>query len=367
VRTKQFSVALQQSSFWNTVTPPPPVVPTYFSIPLTDPVRTNKFSVSLQQSFFWGVFTPAATPAVPAVTPATLSSDVVFQRSFIYQAYAKPVLPPTAETITVDKWYAPLRDPVRIKAGLPASEQQNPAFVQLIPNPSTLLEGWQYPWSEPVRTRYLAAAQQQFLAWQFIVIGETITEDKWHFAWSEPVRTKPRLPEAEQQFLALYAKPIVSFGFYGWLSEPVKQKPGLRTELQQTTTADTTVIPTSRMPNWLYPWSEPVRQKPGLRAGLQQVTTTPPTYPILSRLIQWFKPFDEPVREKRGFRAWLQQFYTVDTKPIAAQVQLVLNATETNKDVALFGIVVYNKAVDCKVSIKEIKRRDDGAVSIEET
>jgi hypothetical protein len=410
--------------------------------PLNEPVRIKQgLKAHQQQTLAWGVTTPVVTPpAVPAVTPSSYSSDVIFQRSFIYQAHAEPTRLPTAEIITLDKWYAPFRDPVRVKAGLPASEQQNPALVQLIPNPSTFLEGWQYQWSEPVRlkrfptaeqrpfdiglpsfeiitldkwyapfrepvriklgllaseqqflaidptfipnpskllegylyplsepvrTRYLATAQQQVLAWNTLFAFEVITEDKWHQPWTIPVRIKPRLPEGEQQSFAFYTNPVITFGYYGWLSEPVRLKKGLRTDLQQTTTADTTVIPTSKIPNWLYPWSEPVRQKPGLKAGLQQATApTAPIYPILSRLIQWFKPFDEPVREKRGFKAWLQTFFTAGTKPIAAQVSIVLDATETNKDVALFGVVVYNKVVSCEVSIKEKHRHHHEATSI---
>ena len=211
----------------------------------------------------------------------------------------------------------------------PLQPQEGPDF-----NP------WIRPWSEPVRHAVLAVA----LIASATVLGqppaEATTVDRYQRPFSEPIFQRG-LRTADQQFLA-------------WSS------------VVETVTAD----------KWIYPWSEPVRLKQGLGVTLQQFTTPPETlYPILSRLTQWYEPLNEPVRLKTGLGAHLQESLAFTAlKPAFTTVTITMNALETNRDVALFGVLVYNVIptpyvliAGANVDISEIPATRAGAASIEET
>ena len=142
----------------------------------------------------------------------------------------------TAETVTMDKWFQALSEPVRFRLGLQAAEQQF-----FIPSPFPVVSfSWFQELSKP------------------------------------PVLTLPGLRPSQQQFFALDPLPRVSFSWFEGLSEPARFKPGLAAALQQFYAADTTVIPTTKLMEWFAPLSEPVRFKPGLLAALQQFLAHPP-------------------------------------------------------------------------------------------
>ena len=226
---------------------------------------------------------------------------------------------PAAVVFTDTRWYAPLSEPVRTRQ-LATAQQPFLSYTRFLPTPASFLEGWYSAFSEPVRQKQgLSAQQQQTQAWStFTPVPEVITVDKWYQLLAEPVRFR-RLDTAQQQGVIWAAnKPIISFGYYGWLSEPV-------------------------------------RQKPGLGVALQRETTIAPSYPILSRLIAWLKPFDEPVRTKPGLLAWLQQVFTAGTTPLANPVFVTMSAQETSKDIAQFSATVYNAPAKAYVSIEEIQ------------
>ena len=92
---------------------------------------------------------------------------------------------------------------------------------------------------------------------------------------------------------------------YGW-SEPVRQKPGLGSHLQQFYTGEIQPSVLSAQA-WFAPLSEPVRLKLGLRAGLQQFHTGE-VHPSVLSAQAWFAPLSEPVREKIGTKAANQPF-----------------------------------------------------------
>jgi hypothetical protein len=128
-----------------------------------------------------------------------------------------------------------------------------------------------------------------------------------------PVMKKPGLNAAKHQFLAFDPNPIVPFGWFENLSEPVRIKPGIRPELQQFFAGDTDVIPVSRV-YWFTPLSEPVRVKPGLKAALQQFLAAP------ARLL--------PTPTSFG----------------------ILDALET-KDTFLAGALIWNRATDAEIGV----------------
>lgn len=253
------------------------------------------------------------------------------------------------ETITMDKWYRLLSEPVKFKPRLKPGLQQDLFFVNATTTTEALESRWHYPWSEPVRQkpRLKTGLQQAYFAepsgmtqpeavlyskfgyqWsepvkfkprlrvglqQFTAFTNPVptTEDieaRWHYPWSEPVRFKPRLRTGLQQTLAFYPtpSPFVAYGWYGWLSEPVKFKPRLRTGLQQTHAFHPQpVVPFG----WNEPLTEPVRFRPRLKTGLQQyqfyVNATPATDSIESR---WHYPWSEPVRFKPRLKVALVPF-----------------------------------------------------------
>lgn len=194
-------------------------------------------------------------------------------RQVQYQASTGGFAP--IELTSVDKWFQWLSDPVRQKPGL------------------------------------LAALQRPFTTDPFALTQpESVTESRWHQPWSEPVRLKPRLYEGLQLFSALHPNPSVSFGWFGNLSEPVREKIGLRAILQRDFTIDPYALTQPEAvlePKWHQAWSEPVRIKPGLLADLQYQPTYFQTPENITQ-DKWFSAFSEPVRIKPGLRPSLQQF-----------------------------------------------------------
>jgi hypothetical protein len=130
------------------------------------------------------------------------------------------------------------------------------------------LDKWFEPFADPVRVRpALRAAAQQF---QLQTLTPPIVSFSYYTWLTEPVRFKKGLEIRYRQFFTADTKPIVSFGYYGWLTEPVRFKKGLRADEQQAFVGPPAYpnLPTT-IP-WFAPLTEPVRHKKGLWARLQQ-------------------------------------------------------------------------------------------------
>lgn len=168
----------------------------------------------------------------------------------------------TAESITVDKWFVALSEPVRIKQALSATQQH---VLEFQPLPIINI-GWFSPLSEPVRIKpRLHESLQRFM---FEGFQQPVLMN-WFMAWSEPVRLKVGLHARHQEFLtAQNIFPVVPFGWFEALTEPVRTKPRLLEDIQQFAILD--LLPTILM-DWFAWLSEPVRIKPGLRTQLQEV------------------------------------------------------------------------------------------------
>jgi hypothetical protein len=327
----------QQELAWSTITPAP--VPDIVSEDKwhqawSEPVRTRKLATAQQPFLAWSTHTPPVDASNTVIVPITSTSQVTFRRRTIYQplAWAAPTIV-APEVITEDKWYQAWSEPIRTRR---LATAQNPFLVWSRFTPPVTEDEWHQAWSEPVRTRKLPTAEQQALIWTVWVpvTPETITEDKWHQGWSIPVKLR--------------------YQFRTDLQQPVAEPPVYPNLLR--------TIP------WYAPWSEPVRLKKGTQARLQESFGKPPSYPILLRIIPWYGPLAEPVRQKKGLWARLQQFFTVDAHPPPQPpVFVTLDATETNNDVASVFALVYNPAVRCYVSIKEVPGSDPTYASIEET
>lgn len=216
-----------------------------------------------------------------------------------------------AASITTIGWYASLSDPVRhLRVPRAAVAVNNQVFAF---NPEPIVSfGWMENLSQPARIKPgLRKELQSVLAYHPF----PIIDISWFNNLSEPVRLPKRLKTgANQDFFYGTLKPDVNFSYYGWLSEPVRKKPGLRPELQQFYTNDTDVIPISKLIQWFGNLSEPVRIKPGLKASLQQFLAAP------SRLI--------PTPTSFG----------------------ILDALET-KDTFLAGAMLWNRATDAEIGV----------------
>jgi len=214
--------------------------------------------------------------------------------------------------------------------------------------PEAVLESkWHEPWSEPVREKIRPALAVALIASGMFspVINPTITpgqsyESQHHQPWSEPVRLKPDIGASRQQFFVYpYQKPLVSFAYYNWLSEPVRERAGLVAHLQQVDSLGFPVVPAPAL------------------------------------LLQgWYNWLSEPVRELAGLEAWLQQSFAYHPRILPTpDVTGTMDGIETNEDVALFGINVYSSATStgtadsANVSIAEVQAGNSGFGSIEET
>ena len=355
VRFRRLATAQQKAYF-----APEATIPSTFSL------FTTTTSVSFQRSFFYQdlALVPVIVPRVEAIEPTTITSEVCFSRSFLYQDLAwtpQTIVPPVFTPIpyvegdtglTFQKtiiyqvlaeaespesnifWYRPLEEPVRLKRGLGAHLQQEPAWSTLTPPPTAIAST-----TTTSQVSFPRSFFYQDLAWApYPITPEILTEDKWHYQWSLPVRLKSGLRADQQQFIS-------------WVPLP----PEVITE-----------------DKWHYQWSLPVRQKPGLRANQQQSLVWDPR-PIIPEIItedKWHQPWSIPVKlNKKGLSAQFQQSFTFDqNKPPAAPVFVILDATETNNDVAqIFAVVYSSQTVRCYVSIKEVSGSDPTYASIEET
>ncbi len=309
---------------------------------------------------------------------------------------------------TLEPWFAPLSEPVRLKPGLRAQLQQ--AAIQTVLDPDTqITQGyesrWHYPWSEPVRFRRLAVAQQVSHVEPTTSVFETITLDKWVYPWTEPVRRKPglraalqqsliattlnpgtqiiqgfesrwhqpwtepvrlkRFPTAEQQVTpVVFRPPLVSFAYYNWLTEPVRLKRGLGAHFQQFLALDTAAIPVSRLAPWYAPWREPVRLRPGLRPNLQQAYTAPVLVTEVVTSDKWLYPWSEPVRQKPGLKTALQQALAFQRFVAATGITGTFFATEQG-DLFFATGSSFNQVASALVGIQFDRPRTSALVGIQ--
>lgn len=129
-----------------------------------------------------------------------------------------------------------------------------------------------------------------------------------------------------------------------------------------------------RVSAYLQEWRTPVWPKPGMPAYLQPFRPEfPPKIIPIVLVSNWFSSWTDPVREKPGLKVVYQQTLAYHPRVLPTpNVTVVLNATEINEDVALFGINVYDSSTPSTgvagavVSIIEIEAESGAAMSIRE-
>lgn len=225
-----------------------------------------------------------------------------------------------AEAVTADRWVQPFSAPQTLaKRGLPVNEQQSFAFVPVVSTAEDVtLDKWFSPLREPVRVRVsIDVNKQQVFA--FVAndpIADTNT-GKWFAPLSEP-SVKQARPVAFQQSLALgLSDPIASTDTGKWyapLASPTRRAPFQAQALFFAQPEDVTVA------KWLAPFSEPVRRG-GLGAAQQQAAAFYPGPVVAAETVtvdKWFSPFAETQRQKIGLAVYQQDptFY-VEAAPFA--------------------------------------------------
>jgi hypothetical protein len=225
--------------------------------------------------------------------PTTVTGrDAAWNWITIYEA--------ASETITVDKWYPPLVDPVRIKPRLATAAQQAAWFVQAAPfAEATTVDRWFSPFALPVRTKARAAEYRQPDYYPFpIFVAEEVTVDKWYQRLQQPHPAKRPLRAGAQQFLVFYSEPVISISWFKGLEEPVRTKPRLREALQQ----HSAFVKTDPFPEavsidrWQQPFSEPVRVKRRTADFPYLAFVKADPFPESVTVDRWLLGLSEPVR-----------------------------------------------------------------------
>lgn len=174
-----------------------------------------------------------------------------------------------------------------------------------------------------------------------VIQAEQVMESKWHAPWSEPVRQKinPALARALATSGQVYPPaPVVPFGYYRPLSEPVRLPKGLKAPYQREFFTDNLPLPS-----------------PGT-------------------LVRWLLPFGVPVWPKKGIGAALQPAYVGPPRAIPTpNISGRMYAVETNNDIFTGAVNVYSSVpsptsgAGARVSIQEIVVPPQSPVSIRET
>lgn len=206
------------------------------------------------------------------------------------------------ETVTVDKWYAPLVDPQRSRLGLPTQEQQSAAYVGAAPFAEAVSpDRFHFQHSEPVRRKGLAVSEQQAVA--FIgtsPFAESVTIDRWQQPFTEPVRYRIGLPVREQQAtIYIGASPFA-----------------------ETVSAD----------RWHQPTSQPTIAKRKVQPdGVSYSYYVAPSSEVVT-VDKWFREFSTPVHFRAGLPVPEQQsFAFVKASPFAETVSADRWVQETSQ------------------------------------
>lgn len=269
---------------------PPPAPPVDGWVqPLSQPVLPRP--ITQPEASGWP---PLPMPGTDDIRVVTVSHVVPFERTMQYPSLIEPVQFTTPETITVDKWLAPLSEPTR-RRGQPTFEQESLFFV----GSDTARDArWFTPLSEPVRWRGLLPANQPYYAFvKAAPFEEAVSIDKWQQPLAEPVRLPLRLSTANQPYLSFvkadpFPEAVTADRWFQPLSEPIRIKGALAAHQQATFFVGSD---SARDAWWFSPLSEPVRRKPTIQPDAAVWAYFAPAGEVVT-IDKWFAPASEPVR-----------------------------------------------------------------------
>jgi hypothetical protein len=204
----------------------------------------------------------------------------------------------------------------------------------------------------------------------------TVFEGSWTFPWSDPVKIKPGVLASNQAFFFYQPAPPIIFSpnwFQAWSEPSVKTgiSPRLAIALAASGLFSPVIGPIAPGPNyesaWHYRWSEPVRLKPGLRTEYQKFESQDTLFiPPPAALLQgWFNWLTEPVRRKAGLLPQLQQFLAYHPRTLPnPNVTVVINAIETNADIALIAVNVIQSKPPASAIVSIVEVGGNSATSV---
>jgi hypothetical protein len=260
---------------------PVPVEITGWQPPLSVPTRRilRQQPDSLTYSYY------VELPAEPAdIRVASAEVLLPYQRSILYPSLQQPYFTPAEELVTIDKWFAPLAEPVRRKvniASVPASISD--------PFPQIIID-WHAPLAEPVRRKPSVASIPASVNDPF----PRVSID-WHAPLSEPVRRKSSVASIPANINDTFPRTVEEYAWHRPLSEPTRAKvPAPPTEFSwgYLTPADELVT----LDKWYVPLGEPMRRKPSVASAPANINDP---FPRTVAEYSWYRPLSEPTRRRQ--------------------------------------------------------------------
>jgi hypothetical protein len=241
----------------------------------------------------------------PAFAIVNSNNPPPYIRVFQYQARAYP--PVFAGAISADMWFQPWSLPATLtKKGIGKQLQD---FAADFPQPFTpIMSGWYAPWRDPVRLKPGIRAQLQDFAADFPQ-APTVLLSQWYAPWREPVRQKPGLHPRYQDFAADFpqsgAEVVTVDKWFQWWS----QKPSPKWVTSETKFGFGAPDTSLGADYWYAPWPDFAKGRK-FPTGEQQAFSWGYTTPAAEIITydKWGFPWSEPVRQKLGLRAYLQKF-----------------------------------------------------------
>jgi hypothetical protein len=289
--------------------------------PLSEPTRAKKLTDF--PSLSWSYLTPTAGETVTVDKYYNWLAEPVRARSGL-PAYDQQVLAfvkadPFPEAISIDRWLRPLSEPKRFPAALSGAAQPYLAFVEAAPFAEAVsIDKWLLPLGEPTRRIRFAEYPPWFPAAYYFPANPDITVEKWYAALREPTRLR-LLPTGEQPFFAFvkaapFAEAVSVDRWQQALSEPSRRKQGAQLYVRFPFVGTDTATDA----RWFSPLSIPTRRKPTAVQpdGLIWSKFTPAGE--LITLDKWFAALREPVLPRRGLPTREQPFLSfVKAAPFA--------------------------------------------------
>jgi hypothetical protein len=288
----------------------------------SEPVRRKQISPDAQS---WSYFAPATGETVTVDKYYNWLAEPVRVRSglpvFDQQALVFVKADPFPEAVSIDRWLWPLSEPKRFPAALSRAAQPYMAYVEAAPFAEAVsIDKWQQPLSDPTRRIRFAEHQAWFPAAYYFPANPDITVEKWFASLREPTRLR-LLPTSEQPYLAFVkAAPFTeAVSIDRWqqpLSEPTRRKRGAHLDVRLPFVGSDT----ARDGRWFSPFSNPILRKP----------TVYPSALIWSHFVsetttvdKWFAALREPVLPKRGLPTQEHPYLSfVKAAPFAESVSL---------------------------------------------
>jgi hypothetical protein len=205
------------------------------------------------------------------------------------------------EVTSLDKWFAPFSEPVRVQPTSLAGLISGTVYVGEPSDVEPLAEflGWFKDLSQPTYPKVLPTAiyPATFDQYELVDVDPTAERLAWYVDLSVPTLPKVRVAE----FLAFItdadsltrAETTTVDRWWRELSEPLRLKPRFHEALNQNVTDGITPIETVTVDKWYSSFSEPVRVKKASLTGTIQYFFWN-TEIIIPGLDTWYVPFVEP-------------------------------------------------------------------------